>query len=79
MLLRISAILRRVPKPPVTLPELKLGTWNYNPQRDELRAGEDVTRLTDMEASLMRLLAAEPGVAFSREMLWLNAARGVDQ
>jgi two-component system phosphate regulon response regulator OmpR len=69
LLLRINAILRRVPKPAVTLPELKLGSWSYNAQRDELRSGEEVVRLTDMEASLMRVLAAEPGVALSRETL----------
>jgi two-component system phosphate regulon response regulator OmpR len=69
LLLRINAILRRVPKPPVTMPDLKLGNWSYNPQRDELRSGDEVVRLTDMEASLMRLLAAEPGVALSRETL----------
>jgi len=69
LLLRINAILRRIPKPPVTMPELKLGIWNYNPQRDELSSGNEVVRLTDMEASLMRVLAAEPGVALSRDAL----------
>lgn len=69
LLLRINAILRRVPKPAVTVPEFKLGAWSYNMQRDELRSGDEVIRLTDMEASLMRLLAAEPGVALSRETL----------
>lgn len=69
LLLRINAILRRVPKPAVTLPEFKLGAWSYNAQRDELRSGDEVVRLTDMEASLMRVLAAEPGVALSREVL----------
>lgn len=69
LLLRINAILRRAPKPPVTMPELKLGRWFYNPQRDELRAGDEIVRLTDMEASLMRVLAAEPGAALSREAL----------
>ncbi|MFY9287632.1 MAG: response regulator transcription factor [Alphaproteobacteria bacterium] len=69
LLLRINAILRRVPKPQVTMPDLKLGAWSYNPQRDELRSGNETVRLTDMEAGLMRVLAAEPGVAFSREAL----------
>jgi two-component system phosphate regulon response regulator OmpR len=69
LLLRINAILRRLPKPPVTMPELKLGIWHYNPQRDELRSDSEVIRLTDMEAGLMRILAAEPGIAMSRDML----------
>lgn len=69
LLLRINAILRRVPKPPITMPELKLGIWRYNPQRDELCSNKETVRLTDMEAGLMRVLAAEPGVPLSREML----------
>jgi two-component system phosphate regulon response regulator OmpR len=69
LLLRINAILRRVPKPSVMMPEIKLGAWLYNVQRDELRSGGEVVRLTDMEAGLMRVLAAEPGVALGREAL----------
>jgi two-component system phosphate regulon response regulator OmpR len=69
LVLRINAILRRAPKPPPPPEELRLGAWRYDPQRDELRAGDEILRLTGMEAGLMRLLAAEPGVALSREML----------
>ncbi|HUY67943.1 MAG TPA: response regulator [Alphaproteobacteria bacterium] len=69
LLLRIHAILRRMPKPPVALPELRLGAWRYNPQRDELRSDRETLRLTDMEAGLMRILASEPGVPLSREAL----------
>lgn len=69
LLLRINAILRRAPKVDVAVPELKLGAWIYNIERDELRSDDSVVRLTDMEASLMRVLASEPGVALSREAL----------
>jgi two-component system, OmpR family, phosphate regulon response regulator OmpR len=69
LLLRINAILRRVPKPTAAMPELKFGAWAYNPQRDELRSGEEIVKLTDMEAGLLRILSAEPGVPFSREAL----------
>jgi two-component system phosphate regulon response regulator OmpR len=69
LLLRINAILRRAPKADIVAPECKLGTWTYNLQRDELRSGDTVVRLTDMEASLMRVLASEPGNALSREAL----------
>lgn len=69
LLLRIHAILRRMPKPPVTMPELQLGIWCYDPQRDELKSEAETLRLTDMEAKLMKVLAAEPGVALSRETL----------
>jgi len=69
LVLRMNAILRRLPKPVVEMTDLKFGAWLYNPQRDELQAGNEIVRLTDMEAGLMRLLAAEPGVALSREAL----------
>ena len=69
LLLRIHAILRRMPKPPASMPELQLGIWRYDPQRDELKSEQETLRLTDMEAKLMKVLAAEPGVALSRETL----------
>src|ERR1700722_19862994 len=69
LVLRINAILRRLPKPQTLTPELTFGEWCYNSPRDELRKGEKIVRLTEMEAGLMRLLAAEPGVALSREAL----------
>ena len=56
------------------MPELKLGRWSYNLQRDELRSGDEIVTLTNMEAGLMRVLATEPGVAISREMLAERAA-----
>lgn len=69
LVLRINSILRRVPKPTEKAVLLRFGEWHYDPQRDELRRGSDVVRLTDMEAGLMRQLASRPGVAVSREAL----------
>lgn len=69
LVLRIHSILRRMPKPSITLTKVKLGTWLYDPQRDELQSDKETVRLTDMEAGLMRLLSAEPGIALSREAL----------
>jgi two-component system, OmpR family, phosphate regulon response regulator OmpR len=69
LLLRINSILRRMPKPQVAMPEIKLGPWKYDAQRDELRSGFETVRLTDMEANLMRIFASEPGVPLSRERL----------
>jgi two-component system phosphate regulon response regulator OmpR len=79
LLLRINAILRRAPKPPVVLPALKLGRWSYDPQRDELSNAQETFRLTDMEAGLMRALAAAPGTAMNREVLaeQARATKGV--
>lgn len=78
LLLRINAILRRVPKPVAVMPELKLGRWLYNPRRDELSNDGEVSRLTDMEAGLMRLLSAEPGTVVSREALAGNNKAAVN-
>lgn len=75
LVLRINSILRRrgAPPPPSAAappPPLRLGRFVYQPDRDELRAGEDETiRLTTAEASLMRALAAQPGAVISREEL----------
>ena len=78
LLLRINAILRRTPKPPTVMPELKLGKWSYNHQRDELRCGDEIVRLTDMEAGLMRVLAAAPGMVINRELLAENSKGAVN-
>lgn len=70
LLLRLHAILRRVQKDKVAeTPILKLGRWEYNPDRDELTCAGAVQRLTDMEAGLMRVLAADAGEIISREVL----------
>jgi two-component system phosphate regulon response regulator OmpR len=69
LLLRINSILRRVERPQQTSAKIKLGRWHYDPQRDELQSGDETIRLTDMEAGLMRSLAAEPGGVVSREFL----------
>jgi len=72
LVLRLNSILRRVPRaaaPAEPLRGIRLGRWIYLPERDELRAGEEVVRLTTAEASLLRLLAAHPGVTFTREEL----------
>lgn len=72
LLLRIQAILRRVPKhngqPPKTQ-EIWLGRWLYEPARAELRDAAEIIRLTEAEASLLNLLSQNPGVIVSREML----------
>ena len=72
LLLRINAILRRVPAqgaveagPKV----LHLGPVRYDMERGELWRGNDLIRLTATEAQLMRIFAARPGEAVSREAL----------
>ena len=72
LLLRINAILRRVPqaRPEASAPKvLHLGGARYDMDRGELWRGESLVRLTATEAQLMRVFAAAPGVAISRERL----------
>jgi two-component system phosphate regulon response regulator OmpR len=72
LLLRINAILRRVPqqRPAEDVPKvLHLGMVRYDIDRGELWRGSDPVRLTSTEAQLMRILAAAPGLAVKRERL----------
>ncbi len=71
LLLRINAILRRVPPEQETgLPKLiHLGSVRYDLERGEMWRGSDPVRLTATEAALMRIFAARPGAAVSREEL----------
>ena len=72
LLLRINAILRRVPQSRAaeTGPKhLQLGAVRYDPERGELWRGADLIRLTATEAQLMRIFAAAPGIAIPRDRL----------
>jgi two-component system phosphate regulon response regulator OmpR len=72
LLLRINAILRRVPqvKTAEAGPKvLHLGSIRYDVSRGELWNGADIVRLTATEAALMRVFAAAAGSPVSRERL----------
>ena len=72
LLLRINAILRRMPQArPVetVVKSLQLGAVRYDPDRGELWRGAEMIRLTQTEAQLMRLFAAAPGAAIPRDRL----------
>jgi two-component system, OmpR family, phosphate regulon response regulator OmpR len=72
LLLRINAILRRMPqeRPAETGPKsLHLGAVRYDLDRGELWRGSEVIRLTATEAQLMRIFAAAPGEAIPRARL----------
>lgn len=73
LVLRLNAILRRTLRPrdrgaDAAVP-IRLGRYLFDAGREELRAGDEVIRLTAMESGLLRVLAAEPGMVFSREAL----------
>jgi len=72
LLLRINAILRRVPSlaaSPAPPRALHLGQVRYDIDRGELWRGVEQVRMTTTEAQLMRLFAAHPGTAIPRERL----------
>ncbi|TCM87586.1 response regulator [Rhodovulum steppense] len=82
LLLRINAILRRVPQvsTPADLPKvLHLGLVRYDVGRGELWAGDERVRLTATEAQLMRIFSARPGEAVSRTRLVEELGRDGDQ
>ncbi len=80
LLLRINAILRRVPvvRPAEPVRQvIHLGPVRYDLDRGEMWRGEAPIRLTATEAQLMRVFAAQPGVPISRDRL-AGEAGGAD-
>ncbi|MCK5643181.1 MAG: response regulator [Gammaproteobacteria bacterium] len=79
LLLRINAILRRVPKsdiviaPPKTL---QMAAIRYDVTRSELWKGDDRIRLTATENALMKIFAASPHQSISRATLVEELGKG---
>ncbi|WP_281859172.1 response regulator, partial [Litoreibacter halocynthiae] len=72
LLLRINAILRRVPQSQEVLDvpkTLSLGDIRYDIERGEMWHGEDLIRLTASEVQLMKIFATRPGEPVSRAKL----------
>jgi len=77
LVLRLKSLLRRAAAPSTTEPapatpppaEVRLGELRFDPLRMVLLRGESAVRLTTAEASLLRLLAEQPGEVISRETL----------
>ncbi len=82
LLLRINAILRRVPQaePVVVAPKvLNLGPIRYDIARGEMWQGDDLVRLTATESQLMRIFSSAPGEAMTRARLVEELARSGGQ
>lgn len=77
LLLRIGAVLRRVPTgAPTALPKvLNLGQVRYDIERGELWQGQEMVRLTATESALMRIFANSAGDPVSRTELVEKLAR----
>ncbi|WP_439141403.1 response regulator [Planktotalea sp.] len=72
LLLRINAILRRMPEAEVTdtAPKvLHLGPVRYDIERGEMWHGDDIVRLTATESQLMRIFSKHVGEPVSRVQL----------
>jgi two-component system phosphate regulon response regulator OmpR len=72
LLLRINAILRRMPETPAedSVPKiLHLGPIRYDLERGEMWEGEELVRLTATEMQLMKIFSAKPGEPISRNKL----------
>ena len=72
LLLRINAILRRMPEPEPenTVPKiLRMGPIRYDVDRGEMWRGDTPVRLTATESQLMRIFSASPGEPVSRGKL----------
>jgi two-component system phosphate regulon response regulator OmpR len=70
LVLRIRALLRRAPPPPVfTLPPgpVRIGEAEFDVERGELRDASGPIRLTGGEAALLTALARKPNEVLSRE------------
>ena len=82
LLLRINAILRRVPKPEVEkeVPKtLQMGLIRYDLIRGELWHGADLVRLTATESALMKIFSAVPHEAVTRAKLVEDLGRDKGQ
>ena len=82
LLLRINAILRRVPEPKlaqVTPTILYLGICRYDISRGELWQGDQLVRLTGTEHQLMKIFASSVNEPVSRAQLVLELGRDESQ
>lgn len=82
LLLRINAILRRVPasEPAVVVPKvLNLGPVRYDIERGEMWQGDEMVRLTATESQLMRIFSGSPGEPVTRARLVEELSRAGEQ
>ncbi|MFZ7092077.1 response regulator [Primorskyibacter sp. 2E233] len=82
LLLRINAILRRMPETTLseTAPKLlTLGEIRYDIERGEMWRGEEMVRLTATENQLMRIFSRLPGEPVSRAKLVEDLGRDKGQ
>jgi two-component system phosphate regulon response regulator OmpR len=77
LVLRIRALLRRVPPPELPQGPVQLGPLAFDIERGELSGPDGIVRLTGGEAALLTALARKPNEVLSREDI--AAALGMDE
>lgn len=66
LILRINAILRRTKPVTAAIKQVEFGEWRFDVEREQLRQGEELVRLTGGEAALLSALASSAGQTVSR-------------
>ncbi len=66
LILRVNAILRRTRPVAAAITQVSFGEWHFDLDREQLRRGEELVRLTGGEAALLAALAASAGQTVSR-------------
>ncbi|NBN63277.1 response regulator [Microvirga tunisiensis] len=70
LMLRIAAILRRGgPRRSERPAEVRFGPFTYQPERGELKRGDDLIRLTDREKQILNIFADQPGATVPRHKI----------
>lgn len=69
LVLRLQAILRRVPEKPEQAVRYRIGPWIFDPLEKTLEMDEQKVTLSDIEVSLIQALAKQSGQAMDREKL----------
>lgn len=81
LLLRAGAILKRMPKQDDAQDGTKtisMGAATFDMERGELNVDGQLVRLTTVEVQLLKVLAARPGVPFSRDDLMQHTDTSTD-
>lgn len=69
LVLRMDAVLKRVPKENSKITHVKIGRWQFDIDHPELFDGDERVALTNVEANLLQILMQAPGDVVSRDDL----------
>ncbi|MCW2318463.1 two component transcriptional regulator, winged helix family [Rhodoblastus acidophilus] len=69
--LRVAALLRRMTRTsaPASSNPARFGEFCFDPDRGELKRGDEIIRITERERDMLRILSEKPGETVSREAL----------